>query len=544
MELRDYQQNCIESVLSALKSGITRQLVCLPTGTGKTVVFANLLKNFKRTLVIAHRIELIDQAKAKIQIWNPHKRVVVFGKENIKDADVVISTIQLASANGRPEVLANCGFDLLIIDEAHHAAADTYGRVIEAIFIGKACECTEQVESEWNTNGCTLVGFTATSERGDGAGLKSCFDSITYSKTIPEMIGSGVLCPLTGYVVKTDVDISDLRKSGFAGDDIEDGEFFNLKKLQARLNTKARNGLIYRTFCEKLSERKKVLAFCVDVQHAKDLSDYFISHGVTAAYIDCYMDANTRHKTLDDFGSGKIRVLTNFGILTEGYDEPAIDAIMVCRPVTSKSTYTQMAGRGTRKHPLKEDCVIIDFTDKTHDKLVTLQSLSGRYVESQWSKDGEQDEKLVGSKLPEINMQIDFEKSMVSYKPIDFGSMKPTYEKNDTWKQNPCSAAQDKMLRWLYPFRKFAPGSISSGQASDLIYNAKSPKAVRDNLDKLNIPYDKDICFGLAQDLMNVKQKATQNQINILIKMGQEKFVDLSNLTAKQAHLLICNPIK
>ncbi len=361
--LRDYQQECLQTILSQYKTGVRRQLVCLPTGTGKTVIFASFPRFFrmkKRMLVLAHREELLDQARQKIIRANPQLSVEIeqASRSATSSCDVVVGSVQTLGRRGSSRIkrLDPEEFYLVVVDEAHHAIAPTYRRVLG--WLGVMEPGTRKL----------LVGFTATPKRGDGQGLDRVFEEIVFSRTLPEMIASGYLVPASGYRVETSVDLSQVR--------IRMGDFVS-SQLSEAVNIKERNDLVVEIFKKYLADRR-TLCFCVDVAHTHSLAEAFRSAGVPVASITGEMEPAKRRDALKSFSEGRVQVLTNCMVLTEGYDESSVSGIIIARPTRSSLLYIQMIGRGTRLHPGKRDLMIIDLVDVTKDhSLVTLPSLFG-----------------------------------------------------------------------------------------------------------------------------------------------------------------------
>ena len=361
--LRDYQRECLDAILARYREGVRRQIVCLPTGTGKTVIFAHFPRFFrmkKRMLVLAHREELLDQAREKVLAANPELTVEVeqAGRRASPESDVVVASIPTLGRKNSKRLarLDPEEFYLIVVDEAHHSTAETYVRVLD--HFGVLAEDTQKL----------LVGFTATPKRGDGQGLDKVFEEITFSRTLPEMIVAGFLSPVAAFRVETDVDLSRVRTR--MGD-------FVTHQLSDAVNVKARNDLVVKVFGERLKNRQ-TLCFCVDVAHTKSLAKSFRRSGVPTTAVTGEMDPDKRKKALADFSAGRVRVLTNCMVLTEGYDESSVAGIILARPTKSTLLYTQMIGRGTRLHPGKENVTVVDIVDATKDhKLVTLPSLFG-----------------------------------------------------------------------------------------------------------------------------------------------------------------------
>ncbi|MGB9886264.1 MAG: DEAD/DEAH box helicase family protein, partial [Moorellales bacterium] len=324
-----------------------------------TVIFASVARELARpTLVLAHRDELVRQAADKFEmVWPEASLGIVKAEENDHAGkDVVIASVQTIS---RPNRLAQFGperFGLLVVDEAHHAVARSYMTVFERL--GFMSGAPDKL----------LLGVTATPMRGDRVGLGAVFEKIVFQRSILWMIRAGYLVDFRGLAVDTGVDLGDVRvvAGDFADADLEDV-----------LNTVDRNGLIVRAYLDHTADRRAV-AFTSGVQHALDLAATFRAAGVAAEAISGETPEEERRRLLAAFRAGEIRVLANCFVLTEGWDEPSLDCILMARPTKSKALYMQMLGRGARPYPGKQDCLVIDFVDNTgrHD-VMTLPTLFG-----------------------------------------------------------------------------------------------------------------------------------------------------------------------
>lgn len=354
IELRDYQKEAVEAVISALNEGVNRQVLALPTGSGKTILMAAIAKHFnKKTLLIAHREELIQQAVDKFRIFWPEVSIGVCKAErNEIDCQVVVGSIQSCYRPNRLASLKEQGFELMMIDECHHSIAESYQTVINGLEFG-----------EGSTNKL-LLGVTATPDRN---GLGNIFEKITFGRSIATMIGSGYLSPVKGRRILTNFSFEKIK--------IKNGDF-DLEALSEAVNIPERNEFIADKFKEHGSTRKGV-AFCVDVQHCKDLSDAFNAAGIVSEPVYGNMPSIERKNVLESLKRGKIQVVTSCGILIEGFDEPTVDAIVMARPTRSRSLYTQCIGRGLRLWPGKEDCIVLDFTDRGNnlDSIMTLSTI-------------------------------------------------------------------------------------------------------------------------------------------------------------------------
>ncbi|MGD9160689.1 MAG: DEAD/DEAH box helicase [Desulfobacteraceae bacterium] len=361
--LRDYQKECLEAIYEGYKRGIRRQLISLPTGAGKTVIFSDFPRYFKmkkQMIVLAHRAELLDQAKDKICRANPGLRVEVeqAGRSADPESDVIVASVPTLGRKGSKRLtsLDPDRFFLIIVDEAHHSTAETYKRILE--YLDLFNPETQKL----------LVGFTATPKRGDGVGLNEVYQEIVYSKSLPDMIQEKYLSPVAGYRVETDVDLTRVKTR--MGD-------FVTSQLSRAVNILERNNIITEVYNSYLKD-KKTLCFCVDVAHAHSVAKSFNDEGIRAEAITGDMDMSLREKILADFSMGNIDVLANCMVLTEGYDEPSVEGIILARPTKSSLLYTQMIGRGTRLHPGKENVTVVDIVDVTRGhRLSALPSLFG-----------------------------------------------------------------------------------------------------------------------------------------------------------------------
>jgi superfamily II DNA or RNA helicase len=350
LDLRPYQHEALQKVYQAYKSGKRRVIVSLPTGTGKTVVFAHFPRFFqmkKRLLVLAHREELLLQARDKFLSIDPDLKVGIeqSSSQAPADAKVVIASVPtLGRAGGnRLSRLNPEEFFLIVVDEAHHAVAPTYSRIFEHFGL------FDRDTSRY------LVGFTATPRRGDKQGLGAVFQEICYARDLREMIADRYLCPITGWRVNSGTSLDNVR--------IRHGDFVESQLAEA-VNTVERNNLLVAAYM-KLAAGRRAIVFCVNVAHAIDVCEAFTAAGMRASAVWGDMSQEDRRATLARFSGGEIDVVTNCNVLTEGFDEPRVDAVIMARPTRSRLLYTQMVGRGTRLHPDKTDLTVIDIADNS-----------------------------------------------------------------------------------------------------------------------------------------------------------------------------------
>jgi superfamily II DNA or RNA helicase len=361
--LRPYQLEAISAVESA---GAGPLLVVLPTGTGKTVVFASLIRDRGgRALVVAHRDELLGQAEHKlIAAGIPAGSIgrVQAGRDDCESPVVLGSAQTLARSSRRTRLLdaqLMAGpFSTVVIDEAHHAVAKSY-RALLADLAG----------------GPLVIGLTATPNR---EGMAAIFGEPVYSRTLLDMIREEWLCELRGRrIARLHIDWSTIRRSH--GDFVE-------SDLADALAIAGAPEAVAAAWLEH-AEGRQTLVFTAGVALAHATADVFQAHGIAAEAIDGAMELGHRHAVLDRYRTGETKIVTNCAVLTEGVDLPETSCIVIARPTTSSLLYCQMVGRGTRIAPAKSDCLVLDIVGATsrHDlsdlkcqrEPVTLGSLVG-----------------------------------------------------------------------------------------------------------------------------------------------------------------------
>jgi ATP-dependent helicase IRC3 len=378
MPLRPYQEEALNAIELNLEQGVNRQVVVLPTGSGKTILFANIRKRLalkKRSLILAHREELVEQARDKIQKWNPELRIGIEKAEHTcsDDDDVVVASVPTIGKAGSPRLLKlrPDEFDCIITDECHHGTATSYKAIYDHFGFGKG----------QNGDGRLLLGVTATPNRGDGQGLVQVFDKVVYSYSMLDAIRDGWLAPPRGYRIRTDTKLDAVHT--LAGD-------FQQAELASAVNNDRRNSLIAQKWSELVGERSTIV-FTVDINHAKRLAESYRGLAVKADAI--WGNDPDRAEKLAAHRRGDIQVLMNCGVLTEGYDDWRVGCIVLARPTKSQLLFTQMVGRGARiedgignlhewlvsgNATAKEDFLVLDVADNTtRHSLVSLSSLFG-----------------------------------------------------------------------------------------------------------------------------------------------------------------------
>lgn len=353
--LRDYQSAIVESVNNAFLKGENRLLVSLPTGTGKTIVFCEILKRMGvPCLILAHRDELINQAVDKLRNVYPAADIgIVKAKRNETEHQITVASVQTLARKRRIEQLRP-DLGLIITDECHHAAANSYKRIYHRYGLLDSSPDPDPM-SVLDTQTVHL-GVTDTPMRNDKRGLAKVYDRIAYQGVYADFVSDGYLCDLHFEGVVTGMDLSlvnDTRLTGYGRD-------YKVDELSEAVNTERVSCDIFDAWTKHAHDRQRTLAFCVDRAHAKTLFNHFASAGVASGYVDGETPIEERKDTVRRFATGEIRILFNILVFTEGFDLPSIDCILLARPSKSPSLLTQMIGRGTRIAEDKTNCLVID----------------------------------------------------------------------------------------------------------------------------------------------------------------------------------------
>lgn len=372
--LRPYQLEALQSSKERYLAGVGRQLISLPTGTGKTVLFACLREHHGfcgRVLVLVHREELAEQAVDKFRRWSPESCVgIEMGRRTAGSADdVVVASVQSLAANGGCRLAAYDPdeFAVVICDEAHHSVAPSYLQVLDHFGLLSAAD-----------HHPLLLGVTATPVRSDQAGLGYVYDELVFDMQIWDAMEQGWLVDLKAFRVTTETNL-DLVRTRY-GD-------FAPQQLERAVNVRARNEAIVRAWREHGQDRQTI-AFCVDVSHAQSLAASFRQAGVTAEAV--WGNDPRRRQKIEAHRRREFAVLANCAVLTEGYDDWQIGCVIMARPTKSQQLYVQMIGRGLRPAEStgtddaalspceKQDCLLLDIVDNTQrHRLVTAASLAG-----------------------------------------------------------------------------------------------------------------------------------------------------------------------
>jgi len=359
--LRDYQQLCITHTLAAATNwtGPRKMYFTLPTGTGKTRCLTgiiDILSQYGRVLFVAHRKELIEQAAKTIAEDLATTPGIVMAERNQPYHDIVVGSIQTLQRDRFQPLLSGRPFGLstplaaILIDESHHVTPkNSYAALIEQV---------HQVYPE-----AAIIGCTATPYRSDRASMQDVLPLCTFSRSIPEMQRAGWLCPLQWQRLRVDLDLSNVKTSTIEGE-----KDYNAESLSEQLAPQSET--IARKTIPLIGDRPTVVFAC-NVKHAQELAAaYNMAGGPMTAAIWGEMDKKEREYRLRDWKAGRIQIIVNVGILTEGFDyvplapnRNGLSALVVARPTMSPSLYLQMLGRGTRLKPAGADydnCLVID----------------------------------------------------------------------------------------------------------------------------------------------------------------------------------------
>src|SRR6056297_2514780 len=349
MLLRPRQKQFVERSLSALDTH-GNALGVAPTGAGKTIMLSAVAGRAvggsdAKACVLAHRDELTSQNRAKFARINPEITTsVVDAREKAWNGQVTFAMVPTLARTGNLNALP--ALDLLVIDEAHHAAAESYRRIID--------------RARDRNPDCRVYGVTATPNRGDRKALRPVFSNVADQIRIGELIASGHLVPPRTFVIDVGVqeELGQVRKS------VDD---FDMEAVDAIMNRALVTEAVIRHWKEKAGDRQTVV-FCSTVDHARNVAAAFAAAGAPSGLVHGDMSAGERRATLAAYAAGEVQVIVNVAVLTEGWDHPPTSCVVLLRPSSYKSTMIQMVGRGLRtvdpeEHPgiVKTDCVVLDF---------------------------------------------------------------------------------------------------------------------------------------------------------------------------------------
>lgn len=338
IELRDYQQEAIDNLKKMREDGKTIALLYHATGVGKTITAATDAKAVGgRTLFLVNALKLASQAKETFaKVWPEATLGEYTGSQKDMTQTVIFATVQSISKD--LEKFSPTDFDYLIVDECHHAAANTYQKIF-TYFHPKF-----------------ILGLTATPERSDGEDMLELFQNVAHKMDLKTAVERGVLVPIRCIRVKTNIDLTDVRINGIK---------YNSQDLESKLFIPERNQLIVDTYLKYVNGKKTVI-FCASVDHAAEIAKLLRDNGVKAEAVSGRDRVEIRDKILKDYETGSTNVLCACDLLNEGWDSPHTTVLFMARPTMSKTIYMQQLGRGTRRCPGKDDLLVIDFVDNAN----------------------------------------------------------------------------------------------------------------------------------------------------------------------------------
>lgn len=453
--LRDYQLAAVEAVRAEYAAGRRSTLLAMATGTGKTTVFGEIARrtiaNGKNVLVLAHRDELIRQAERRLAtMCHVEPGIEKAAEAYAYNTPLCIASVQTLQGR-RLDALRPDWFDLVIVDEAHHAVSDSYRRVIDRA-------------------GGHLLGVTATADRADRRGLAEVFDSIAYEYPLAQAVKDGYLCPIRAKCLPLALDLTQVKVShgDYQADSLGDA-------LAPYLHDIA---LVMRNECRG----RRTVVFLPLVATAEKMARELRAAGMAADYVHGADPA--RADKIAAFERGDTDVLCNAMLLTEGWDCPEVDCIVVLRPTKSRPLYTQMVGRGTRLAPGKSHLLLLDFLWMTerHD-LCRPASLLGREAAvakrmTERYEDGEEADLFDAADEAEADVREEREAALAAQleqmrrrkkklvDPLQFASSIQSLDLMDyqpafAWELKPATAPQASALERA----GIDPSGISAGQA-------------------------------------------------------------------------------
>lgn len=371
-KLRPYQWRAIDKMELLVQGGVRAPLIVAPTGAGKTVVAAEIVRRNagRRILFLAPRRELIHQTCRKLDEVGVQYGVILAGDGRSNQyAHVQVASVDtLISRVLRKQKLQAMAFDIVLIDEAHVGLTDTRQRLLDL----------------WP--GATIIGLTATPCRSDGKALGRVYDELVEVTTVAELVEQGYLCPARYFSV-SEPDLKRVRTT--AGD-------YNRLDLDGVMNRPKLVGDIVEHWMRHAADRRTVV-FATSITHSAALAAEFVSHGVTAEHVDANSPQVLREAIFKRFSNGDTQVLTNCTLASIGFDLPDLNCVVFARPTKSLGLYIQMLGRGLRPAPGKRDCLVLDHAGNVHRHGFATDprywTLHGKYAEDLAKKERAQREK-------------------------------------------------------------------------------------------------------------------------------------------------------
>ena len=530
--LRDYQKLASNGILEQFKEHNSTLLI-IPTGGGKTCIFADIIRRMhpQRAMVLAHRSELIYQAKEKIEHVTGLECAIemadlVAGATLWTQTPVIVSTVQtqVSGPEGKERFrrFDPMQFGLLIIDEAHHGTAKSYRKLIDYY--------------RQNAD-LRVLGVTATPDRADEEALGQIFESVAFDYEIIDAIHAGYLVPIDQQLVKVHgLDFSAVRTT--AGD-LNGGDLAAIMEEEKNMQGVA-------GACIEIIQDKRTLVFTASVKQAETLCNIFNRHRADMAGWVCgKTDRETRRQLLKDFETGKIQVVINCGVLTEGYDNPAVEIVVMARPTKSRSLYSQMVGRGTRSllgvidglstpsdrrtaiaASAKSALLVVDFVGNSgRHKLMTSADILG-------GKNSEEAIELAKTKMKERGTRVSISDVLDEAEDEIKKQREYVRQQEEARKARLVAKAQFSMSS-VDPFERY---NVRYEKATEWTRKSLPPLSEKQRfvLKKHGVHPD-SITPGCGKKMLNaIFQHPTPGQSKVLVRYGYSL-----NCTAKEASMII-----
>lgn len=443
--LRPYQQEAYDVVHKKLSDGISKQLLVLMTGGGKTFLTCNIIKDFKKVLWCTHTQELCDQSGEALQQIESADNLLGYKTLGIVKAeqfdiskDITIASVQ--TLHRRLHLIPSDYFDCIVIDEAHLAMAQSWQKFVN-YFTPKL-----------------LLGLTATPFRADGMSLGNLFDEIVFERDIKFGIDNGYLCEINAIRIKTEISLDSVRTTA--------GEL-NSKDLRI-IDNSVRNQLIVDSYVKYASGRQAIV-FCVDVEHCQNVYQKFLDNNISTTFVvgDEKICPN-RKERIADFKSGKFLVINNVNVLVAGFDHPEASCCIMARPTKSLTSYLQAVGRITRLKKSYKDAIVLDIVDNTsrHQLINTWTLDKGKDIKDKVFITEEKRKILLEQaekKRAELQHTL---KADVRINLLQL----PKVKISDSWRMR--EAATPAQLKWLAEEgHDIINNTFTKGQASEYITN-------------------------------------------------------------------------
>lgn len=502
MELRPYQEAARRAIHREWQD-VDRTLLVLPTGTGKTIVFASVIKDIVagggRPLILAHRGELLQQAAEKLAMATGLGCAVEKAQESALGCleRVTVGSVQSMMRPDRLQQFDEAHYTHIIIDEAHHALSDSYQAVVDHFGDAK------------------VLGVTATPDRGDKRNLGQYFQSLAYEYTLPAAIRDGFLCPIRALHIPLSIDLGAVRIS--TGD-------FQAGDLDEALRP------YMEAIADQMAEHcqgRRTLVFLPLIETCKRFSTLLRERGLNSAWISGVHAE--RSEILKAFEAGQFDILCNSMLLTEGYDCPAIDCVVCLRPTKIRSLYAQIIGRGTRLHPGKDHLLVLDFLWQSdrHELCKPAHLMA--------------EEPDVARRLTEM--------AEAAGGPMDLTDELVTQARNDAVAERERALAE-KLAEQRNKKRKLVDPlqfAVSTNAADLVDYEPEFPwemmppsKKQVEQLERAGIYPDEITCAGMASKLLDrianrrASGYATPKQVRCLERFGFKKVGEMSFQQASQ----------